>query len=101
VRMHVIGDEDTVVGFRFAGVDGTVAEDEEAAASALNDCVEGGDAIVIVTERVGDWLRRPIDRLRYGADLPLVVEVPGRDGPLDEAGSSLLRLIREAVGIRV
>jgi len=57
------------------------------------------DEIIIVTEQVARWLRREIDELRYSEALPIVVEVPGPEGPVQE-GPSLLRLIREAVGIR-
>jgi len=99
VRLSVIGDEDTVVGFRFAGVRGTVVEDAERASRALAEAVARADAVLIIPEAIAELIREEIDELRFGATVPLVVEVPGREG---YAGSvpSLFRLIREAVGIK-
>ena len=99
MRLCVIGDEDTVVGFRFAGVEGTTVRNAEEAIRALARSVERGDAVLIVPERIAEWIRQDINRIRFGAALPLIVEVPGREGPVAES-PSLFRLIREAVGIR-
>jgi len=100
VRLCVIGDEETVVGFRFAGVEGVVVESEQEAAAALTRAVERGDALLIIPERVAGWIREDIDRIRFGMALPLIVEVPGREGRLGQV-PSLFRLIRETVGIKL
>jgi V/A-type H+-transporting ATPase subunit F len=97
--LFVIGDEDTVLGFHMAGVDGEVVENEEEAAEALESAQQRGDDILILPERVAGWLQDRIDEIRYGAERPLVVEVPGIEGPSEEM-PSLFRLIREAVGIK-
>ena len=68
MEFHVIADEDTVTGFRFAGV--------------------------------ADGIRDRINAIRFGEALPLIVEIPGPEGPSAE-GPSLLKLIREAVGIKL
>ena len=99
MRLYVIGDEDTVVGFQMAGVQGTVVESEKEAAEALEDAEERKDAVLIIADQVAEWLREDIDRIRYGAERPLIVEVPGPEGPSEET-PSLFRLIREAVGIK-
>jgi V/A-type H+-transporting ATPase subunit F len=99
MRLYVIGDEDTVVGFKMAGVQGTVVETEREAAEALEDAEERQDALLIISEQAAEWVREDIDRIRYGAERPLIVEVPGPDGPSEEI-PSLFRLIREAVGIK-
>ena len=99
MHVFVIGDEDTVAGFRFAGVAGTAVESAEQAAQALEQSVRRGDTVVIVPERVAEMIRRDIDRIRFGAAEPLIVEIPGREGPLSER-PSLFRLVREAVGIK-
>jgi len=100
MRLFVIGDEDTVVGFRFAGVDGEVVADAQGASHALNAAVERGDAIVIVPEAVANMIRGEIDRVRFGEALPLVVEVPGPEGATGEV-PGLFRLIRDAVGMKL
>jgi len=97
--MLVIGDEDTVLGFRFAGIAGVTVEDADTARAALGRAEAERDLVLIIPEKVAGWLREDIDRIRYGAELPLIVEVPDREGPA-ETGPSLFRLVREAVGIR-
>ncbi|MFW6189319.1 MAG: V-type ATP synthase subunit F [Planctomycetota bacterium] len=101
MNFYVIGDEDTVVGFRYAGVQGTVARDSDQAARELDRLVEEGEKmIVIITERTAGKIREKVDRVRFEETYPLVVEIPGPEGPSEEA-PSLLSLIREAVGIKV
>ncbi|NLW50663.1 MAG: Vacuolar H+transporting two-sector ATPase F subunit [Candidatus Brocadiaceae bacterium] len=101
MEFHVIADEETVTGFRFAGVRGTVVSDAREAAAELDRLARAkADEVVIVTERVADGVRRQINAIRFGDTLPLIVEIPGPEGPAAE-GPSLLKLIREAVGIRL
>ena len=97
---YVIGDEDTVLGFKFAGIEGTVAHDGDEARQALDEVVQPGEqSVVIITERLAEDIRERINEIRFGAALPLIVEVPGPEGPSEEA-PKLAELIREAVGIK-
>lgn len=100
MRIFVIGDEDTVVGFGMAGVEGMVVDDPPAAREALQQSEkEGEDAVVIIPDRIAQWVREDIDRIRYGTELPLIVEVPDISGA-EEATPSLFRLVKEAVGVQ-
>lgn len=101
MHFHCIGDEDTVRGFRLAGVSGmAVATASEAltafkSASASPDC-----GLVIITNRIAQQIRDEVERLRMTQNRPLVVEIPGREGPA--AGiKSLEELVQEAVGMRL
>ncbi|MFP4027638.1 MAG: V-type ATP synthase subunit F [Candidatus Brocadiia bacterium] len=98
MRICALGDADTVLGFRMAGIEGHIADDPETAEKALRRVEKEKEVILIVPERVADWVRDDIDRIRYNEELPLIVEIPGPEGPSEE-GPSLFRLIREAVGI--
>ena len=101
MKYHVIGDEDTVLGFRFAGIRGEIARDADAAREALREVCRRSDVgIVIITDVVADLIREEVNAVRFGQALPLVVEVPGPGGP-SPLRADLLDLIREAVGIRV
>lgn len=97
---HVIGDEDTVMGFSFAGVEGTVVSDGDEARDALDDALEEGDqTVIIITEKFAAHIRDRIQEIRFGAALPLIVEVPGPEGPQEET-PELAEMIRDAVGIK-
>ena len=101
MKFYCIADEDTVRGFRLAGVEGRVVTSAPEAAEALHQAAARAEyGIVILTHQVGAWLREQVDALRLERDRPLLVEMPGPAGPL--AGRKTLRqLVHSAVGIRV
>jgi V/A-type H+-transporting ATPase subunit F len=100
VDFYVIADQDTVVGFRYAGVRGVVVNSPEEAAAELDRlAAERADLIIITTQRIANSVRDRIAEIRYAGELPLVVEIPGPEGP-DAESPSLVKMIREAVGIR-
>ncbi len=101
MRYYVIGDEDTVLGFRYAGVPGQIVRDAAEARAALEAFKRPGDvAVLIVTEAIADLVRKEVNALRFDCELPLVAEVPGPGGP-SPLRKDLLALIREVVGINV
>jgi len=99
----VIADDDTVLGFKCAGIPGVAVEERDQALAALALAREQNVGIVIVTEEVADMMREEMDALRFGAagdTAPMPVEVPGPQGPLS-GRRTLTEVIREAVGIKV
>jgi V/A-type H+-transporting ATPase subunit F len=101
MRYHVIGDEDTVLGFRYAGVPGEIVHSPEEARAALDRANRAPDmAIIIITDVIADQIRDAVNAVRFDYVLPLVVEVPSAAGPSPQR-RDLLTLIREAVGIHV
>jgi len=101
VNCFCIADEDTVRGFRLAGVPGqAVASAPEAAAAMATAVAQRDCAVVILTERVADGIRPQVERIRFELQQPLIVEIPGPDGPLPNR-KSLRQLAQEAVGIHI
>jgi vacuolar-type H+-ATPase subunit F/Vma7 len=77
-----------------------VVENAAQAAQQLDRLVERGEkAIIITTEQVANSVREKVNEIRFGGAFPLIVEVPGPGGPSEES-PSLMRMIREAVGIK-
>jgi V/A-type H+/Na+-transporting ATPase subunit F len=101
VKFYCVGDEDTVRGFRLAGVEGRVVTSASEAAEAFNQAAARAEyGIILLTQPVGVWVRERVDAWRLGRDRPLLVEIPGPDGPL--AGRKTLRqLVHSAVGMCV
>lgn len=100
MTFHCIGDEDTVRGFRLAGVTGDAVEDPSSARTALGRALRQPDlGIVIVTERVATWLRHDLDAARRDRDQPLLVEIPGPEGPQPQRQDAA-RWVAFALGIR-
>ena len=98
---YCIADEDTVRGFRLAGVPGEAVQTAPGAAKALEAAAARHDCtVIILTEKVADSIRARVDRMCLESPQPLLVEIPGPDGP--SPGRKRLReLAPEAVGIRI
>ena len=98
---YVVADEDTVLGFRYAGVPGEVVAGSEQAREVFGRvCDSGKYGIVVLTEVVANSIRDAVNRIRFEVQEPIVVEVPDASGPTP-GRPDLLRLIREAVGLRL
>jgi len=101
VSYYVIADEDTVLGFRYAGVPGEVVGSSEEALEAFRRATSSGRGdIVILTEEVAASIREAVNHVRFEVQTPVVVEIPGVAGPLP-GRADLLKLIQEAVGLRL
>ena len=101
MKFYCIADEDTVRGFRLAGVQGravtTLKETEAALKAALEDAEIG---ILILTERVAADVRRQVEDVRSTRSRLLVVEIPGPKGPIP-GRKTLRQFVQEAVGVRI
>lgn len=101
MRFFCIADEDTVRGFRLAGVAGQAVATPEEAARAIAEAFEKSECgIVIVTQQVAAGIRQIVDAFRLERDQPLIVEIPGPAGAL-KAHRGLREMAQEAIGIRI
>lgn len=101
MKVIVVGDEDTVVGFKLAGVNEgyvvkTGREVEEVVTKALRD---EEVAVMIVTEEVVDLAPQAFEQL-YAKPRPVVVEVPTKAGS-KRVVDPIRELIRRAIGVEV
>jgi len=101
MRFFCIADEDTVRGFRLAGVDGRAVTGAPEASEALGEATRQAEiGIVVMTEAAADGIRPQIDAARLAHDRPLIVVIPGPSGP-SPGRSSLHQLVQAAVGVQV
>lgn len=99
MKYFVIADHDTVLGFRHAGVQGQAVHSADQARSALAQQVaERKAAIIILTDDIAHVIADEVNRLRFESSTPLVVQIPGPQGP-DPKRPDLEALIREAMGV--
>ncbi|MCX7023116.1 MAG: ATPase V [Spirochaetes bacterium] len=118
----VIAEEELVVSFRLAGVDGrAVANRDEALESFLRHVGQGGPSpggpspgadasgklypkgagkVLILSEDIADMIEEQVLEWQMGGEYPLIVEVPSPGGRR-EGRKSLVDAVREAVGISV
>ncbi len=106
----VIGDRETAIGFRLAGVQAVyeVSQNEEEkeneTLNLLNKLVsEDGVVLIIINERLAAETRvrnkiQAINENKRGVT-PIIVEIPDKRGPMEQKVSEIERLIKRAVGV--
>lgn len=102
MKFYLISDNaDTQVGLRMAGIEGVVLHEPEDVRQELMRAMEQPDiAVILMTERLIEGCRELVDDLKLHRTAPLIVEIPDRHGN-GRAKDSILRYVREAVGIKV
>ncbi len=100
MEYFVLADEDTVLGFRYAGVSGKAVRTPDEARQALAEQVKQGRAgVILVTDEIANAISAEFNKLRFESRTPIVVQIPGPEGPAT-GRQDLLALIREAMGIK-
>lgn len=100
-KIFLIGDQDTVLGFRLAGIRGHVAKDARAAAELFRKALQNREvSIVVVTERIAQLIRFDLDAFLEKGGFPFVVEIPDSAGPLPTRKSPS-DIVKEAIGISI
>ena len=101
MKFYCIADEDTVRGFRLAGIVGQVVANAPQTVLALEAAAARAEVgIIILTEKIAGGIRDQVDAMRLAGTRPLIVEIPGPEGPVT-GRKGLRELVQEAVGIRV
>ena len=101
MNIYCLADEDTVRGFRLAGISGQVVTTPEQAAIAVNQILSQPEInLLIITEQIYKNISGLIDTIRLNAARPLIVEIPGPDGPLNDR-KTLRQIVQEAVGMNM
>lgn len=97
MEFFVLGDRDTVLGFRLAGVSGVIIESAEQGREILSQLIkEKHYGIIIVTEKIGKMIN--IEEYTYTLDFPLIVDIPDREG-YDSNKKSIEEILRKTIGI--
>jgi len=98
---HIIGDQDTVLGYRFAGVTGNAVETAEEARAAFAKAIARHEpGVLLLTEAVADLLETEVTAHRLAAVSPFLAVVQDIWGPRGKR-RSLQELIDDAVGIHI
>lgn len=101
-RIAVIGDRESVMGFRALGLDVFPAEEENAKAvfkSVLREEQEPY-AIIYITEELSVVLREEIAALK-DALIPAVIPIPSKDGSKGLGMNALTSAVERAVGANI
>lgn len=96
-KTGIIGDRESVVGFRAVGIDAFPCRTSEEAAKALRRMAEEGYGIIYITEELAAGIEEEIDRYKDEM-LPAVIALPGRKGPTGDGMRNVSKAVERAVG---
>ena len=101
-KIAIIGDLDTVTGFKLGGVkEGKVVKNDEEAITAFDTLVNGEISIILITEKIANNIRRHIDRTIGSDALPMVIEIPDKSGSEQGENEQLSDLIKRVIGVEM
>ena len=101
MKIFVIGDETTVLGYKLAGIPGVMVSNQEEAADALKAAIQDSDmGIILITQRLAAGIQSLVDEAKLKMATPVVLEIPDRDGPV-EGRESALAIVQRLIGIKV
>ncbi len=93
----VIGDRETVIGFKALGLTVCYAESEEQARDHLTSLAKQNTAVIYITEPLAELLKE--DLADYAKrTLPAVIMIPGKDGSTGRALANIGKAVEKAVG---
>lgn len=96
-KIAVLGDRDSVLGFKALGLDIFPVEGVEEGRQTLHQLAKEDYAIIYITEQLAQSVRSEIDRYKTSVT-PAVILIPGKGGSLGLGAQALQSAIERAVG---
>ena len=96
-RIAVLGDKDSVLGFKALGLDVFPAEDVEEAKRILHELAKENYAVIYLTEQYAAHLAPEVARYK-DALTPAIILIPGKDGSLGIGMANVKSAVERAVG---
>ncbi len=96
-RIAVLGDKDSVMGFRVLGLSTFPVESVDEARSTLHRIAKEDYAIIYLTETLAAALENDI--ARYKDELtPAIILIPGKEGSLGIGMDNIKKAVERAIG---
>ena len=102
-KISVIGDVDTISGFRLAGVKNSYAvKDAREAEKILLDLSRNPEIVMVVlTERLANELPQVIQKITKASEYPLILTIPDKKGSVEKGVDPMVQLIKRTIGVEV
>lgn len=96
-KIGIIGDADSVLGFKVFGLDAFACGDKDEAAAMLHKIVKEDFGIIYITEKFYKELGNEIAKYEM-LRIPAIVPIPGSDGSYGAGLNNVKRAVEKAVG---
>ena len=96
-KIGVIGDRESILGFKAVGLDVFPIDDPEEAKKTLKRIAKEDFAIIYITEQIYQYMMDEVDEYT-DSRLPAIIPIPGKDGTLGIGMTSVKKSVERAVG---
>ena len=96
-KIGVIGDRESILGFKAVGLDVFPVDDPEEARKILKRIAKEDFAIIYITEQLYQYMMDEVDEYT-DSRLPAIIPIPGKDGTLGIGMTSVKKSVERAVG---
>ena len=96
-KIAVLGDRDSVLGFKALGLDVFPAETVDEAKDILNQLAKEEYAVVYLTEQYARYMDAELERYKTRVT-PAVILIPGKEGSLGIGMANVKKSVERAVG---
>lgn len=96
-KIGVIGDRESILGFKAVGLDVFPVDDPDEARKILKRIAKEDFAIIYITEQVYKFMMDEVDEYT-DSRLPAIIPIPGKDGTLGIGMTSVKKSVERAVG---
>lgn len=96
-KIGVIGDKDSILGFKALGFSVFPASDPKEAEQLLRDIATQGYAVIYVTEQIASHIEKTIHEYRE-TKFPAIIPIPGNQGSLGVGMGGIKKAVEKAVG---
>ncbi|NMA66704.1 MAG: V-type ATP synthase subunit F [Clostridiaceae bacterium] len=99
-KIAVMGDRDSILGFKAVGFDVYPTTEREESANLLTKLTEEGYALIYITEDLAAVISDEISRYR-DSYFPAIILIPGTKGPIGIGMGAVRKSVEKAVGVDI
>ena len=99
-KIAVIGDRDSVMGFKVLGLDVFPVTDPEEGRKTLHRLAREPYAIIYITEQLASRINEEISRYKDQLT-PAIILIPGKEGSLGIGMSKVSESVERAIGANI
>lgn len=96
-KIAAMGDKDSIYGFASIGLEIFPVDDPQVAIRTLRKIVDGGYAVIYITEHLATQIESELDRYR-SLTTPAIIPIPGVTGNTGLGMRSVSMSVEQAVG---
>ena len=96
-KVGVIGDKDSILGFKALGLDIFPVNNPEEAEKVLHRIVDEEYGVIFITEQHAVYINDAIE-VYFEKDLPAIIPIPGNQGSLGIGMAGVKKSVEKAVG---